>query len=114
MLESISKALGLLEDFTSITYAAAAVSDYMTEPVEHKIQSDKNDFTLTMQPVPKLLGKIKQWNPRTYLASFKLETDPSLLESKARGAIKKYGVDLVIANELKNRRTQVTAFQASN
>lgn len=114
MLESISKALGLLEDFTSITYCAAAVSDFTVDPQEHKIESGTGEITLTMKPVPKLLGKIKSWNPRTYLTSFKLETDLSLLESKARDSIKKYGCDLVIANDLKNRRTQVVAFEKSN
>ena len=112
-LESVSKALGLLEDFTSITYAAAAVSDFTTEPVEHKISSEGvREFELKMKPVPKLLSKINQWNPRTYLCTFKLETDATQLESKARRAIKDYSIDLVVANELKSRRTQVVAFQA--
>ena len=54
-----------------------------------------------MVPVPKLLGKVKSWNKETVLVSFKLETDAQILEQKAKGAIKKYGVDMVVANELK-------------
>ena len=67
---------------------------------------------LKLDPVPKILGKIKTWNPQTFLVSFKLETDIKILEQKARQAIAKYGVDAVVANELKSRRTQVTIFFA--
>jgi len=62
-------------------------------------------------PVPKRLGSVrKEWNPRTVLISFKLETDSKILESKARGAIAKYDVDMVVANELKSRRSKVTMY----
>ena len=39
--------------------------------------------------------------------SFKLETDPNILISKATGAITKYGVDCVIANLLHTRNSEV-------
>lgn len=67
-----------------------------------------------MQPTPKKLGKIKEWNPSTFLVSFKLETDVSILEKKAKDSMVKYGVDAVVANELKSRRTHVTVYHAKN
>ena len=64
-----------------------------------------------MQSVPKMMGHIKQyWNPSTLLVSFKLETDMSILEQKALGAITNYGVDMVVANQLATRREQVVVY----
>ena len=64
-----------------------------------------------MKPVPKQLGNIKKtWNPKTTLVSFKLETDESILEKKALAAIKNYGSDMVVANELETRRSKVTIY----
>ena len=48
------------------------------------------------------------------MTSFKLETDISILEKKAKGSIETYGVDAVVANELKSRRTHVTIYHAKN
>lgn len=48
-----------------------------------------------------------QWAPRAYTVSFKLETDESILISKARAAIEKYKVDAVVANVLQTRRDVV-------
>ena len=62
---------------------AAAVSDFyipMEQLLEHKIQSGshKDGLTLELLPVPKMLGKVKEWNPDTLLVSFKLETDQGM------------------------------------
>mmetsp|Transcript_35925 Transcript_35925/g.55170 ORF Transcript_35925/g.55170 Transcript_35925/m.55170 type:complete len:261 (-) Transcript_35925:1086-1868(-) len=71
-------------------------------------------MNLQLHPVPKMLGKIKEaWNPKTTLISFKLETDDALLEKKAKGAIQKYGVDMVVANILNKRRREVTIYHQS-
>lgn len=67
----------------------------------HKIQSNSSMLHLDLDPVPKMLLKLKTlWAPESYVISFKLETDPDLVISKARGAIAKYHVDMVIANQL--------------
>jgi phosphopantothenoylcysteine synthetase/decarboxylase len=61
--------------------------------------------------VPKLLGEIKlTWNPETLCASFKLETDAEILEKKVKQSIEKYGVDLVVANELHTRKVKVIMY----
>ena len=57
------------------------------------------------------MGHIKlSWNPNTFLVSFKLETDLSVLADKAKGAIINYDTDLVVANILATRRTKVIVF----
>jgi hypothetical protein len=65
--------------------------------------------------VPKLLGSFKQavtregaWAPEAVLVSFKLETNACILAAKAAGALDKYGVDLVVANQLQTYRRRVT------
>lgn len=67
---------------------------------------------VSLDPVPKMLGKIKaEWNPSTLAVSFKLETDLAILEKKALGAISNYKVDCVVANELHSRRFKVIIYE---
>ena len=114
-LELISRQLSA-QNMKSITYLAAAVSDFyipLERVHEHKIQgiSAETGFSLEMEAVPKMMGQIKQeWNPSTVLVSFKLETDQEILANKALAAMKQYGVDMVVANELKTRRSQVIIY----
>ena len=80
--------------------------------MEHKIQSREIDsLKIELMPVPKLLGHIKNvWNPKTLAVSFKLETDIKILKKKALGAIEKYQMDYVVANELQSRRWKVIIY----
>lgn len=109
-------------------YLAAAVSDFYLPPdkmAEHKIQSRSSSaqlegsliegepLTLTLDPVPKLLGQLKVWHPDAVVISFKLETDSELLVKKAQSAISKYGVDLVVANLLQLRMDECVMVKSS-
>jgi phosphopantothenate-cysteine ligase len=96
---------------------AAAVSDFYlpyADMAEHKIQSGsgaagaEEGLTLRLKPVPKALSALRHiWAPNAFIVSFKLETDPHLLLSKAAGAITKYGVHAVVANQLEQRYRQL-------
>jgi phosphopantothenate---cysteine ligase (ATP) len=56
---------------------------------------------LELHPVPKRLGVlVESWAPGAFVTSFKLETDPALLQTKAQMALRKYHVHLVVANQL--------------
>ena len=118
----------------ALLYLAAAVSDYYLPAEamsEHKIQSSAGPLTLTLMPVPKVgasvyaptyiprpppililrqvLGLVKSaWCPRACMVTFKLETDPSLLEGKSRHALTTYKHDCVVANILTTRKHTVT------
>lgn len=109
ILEVVSKHVAGLGP-RAMLYLAAAVSDFYIPKDEmsvHKIDSAEK-LTLELSQVPKLLGRIKnEWAPDAFLVSFKLETDAALVVPKAQKAIEKYGVDLVVANELKTRREKV-------
>lgn len=57
----------------------------------HKIQSEGGAPTISLQLVPKLLAPlVSLWVPHAFVVSFKLETDESILISKARDSLNKY------------------------
>jgi phosphopantothenate---cysteine ligase (ATP) len=109
----------------ALFFLAAAVSDYYIpadEMAEHKIQSGDGvapssaaqhnvdgSLTLTLQPVPKVMGLLKElWAPDAFVVSFKLETDSDVLRMKAERAVERYGCNMVIGNLLHSRHDKVT------
>jgi phosphopantothenate-cysteine ligase len=117
----------------AIFYLAAAVSDFFVPQdrmVEHKIQSSEefsaknqagdNDtkqpaartegrsLIIDLEPVPKFLKQLVDgWAPEGMIVSFKLETDPAMLVTKAEYSLKKYSHHLVIGNLLSTRKWEV-------
>ncbi|XP_063799014.1 phosphopantothenate--cysteine ligase [Pseudophryne corroboree] len=92
-------------------YLAAAVSDFYipaSEMPEHKIQSSSGPLQITMKMVPKMLSPlVKDWAPKAFVISFKLETDPDILIERARKALATYRHQVVVANILDTRRSYV-------
>ena len=106
-------------------YLAAAVSDFFIpqdKMEEHKIQSSEQStgavsdqptsgkqLVINLDPVPKFLSTlVSAWAPcGSMIVSFKLETDPDLLLSKARQSLYRYHHDLVIGNLLMTRKWEV-------
>jgi hypothetical protein len=85
---------------------------------DHKIQSSAG-LTMELSQVPKVLGALtSNWAPGAFVVSFKLETDSSILLSKASGAIYKYGVHMVVANLLQVSRflifVEINIFMSQN
>ena len=122
-LQLASKALADSQSL-ALMYLAAAVSDYYVpadEKSQHKIQSTSllNDgdnskpagaegLTLQLRPVPKTMGLLGgEWAPSSFLVSFKLETDKTILRRKAEAAVQKYGCHMVIGNLLQTRHSKV-------
>ena len=109
-------------------YLAAAVSDFFLPEdrlEEHKIQSSEPNPTsenselsrvasrskslvIDLEPVPKFLKTLVDgWAPQGMIVSFKLETDPSILVSKAQKSLDRYSHHLVIGNLLSTRKYEV-------
>ncbi|CAJ0844865.1 12690_t:CDS:2 [Entrophospora sp. SA101] len=110
LLRSATQIMNKLKE-NAMYYLAAAVSDFFI-PVQkvsqHKIQSGEGALTLKMDQVPKFLKPmVTNWAPEGFIVSFKLETDPSLLVEKARKALTRYGHQIVIANLLMTRKTEI-------
>jgi hypothetical protein len=81
---------------------------------EHKIQSG-GGLSLELSGVPKVLGAVKaEWAPAALVVSFKLETNEHVLLAKAAGALRKYAVDLVVANRLATYKRHVTLVMRSS
>ncbi|CAG8555754.1 4108_t:CDS:2 [Funneliformis mosseae] len=110
LLRSVTQIMTCLKE-RAMYYLAAAVSDFFIpsqKMVQHKIQSAEGGLTLSMDQVPKFLKPlVTNWVPEGFIVSFKLETDPSLLVSKSRQALTKYGHQIVIGNLLTTRKLEV-------
>ena len=103
----------------ALFYLAAAVSDFFiprNRMEEHKIQSRDGggsgtgrQLVINLDPVPKFLSNlVHSWAPKgSMIVSFKLETDPSLLVTKAEQALDRYQHDLVVGNLLTTRKWEV-------
>jgi phosphopantothenate-cysteine ligase len=75
---------------------------------KHKIESASGPLNMQLNQVPKMLFILrKQWAPSAFCVSFKLETDPDILLQKAEAALRKYGMNVVVANELANYKDVV-------
>ena len=86
---------------------AAAVSDY--RPIAEtrgKIGSENEELVLRLTRTPKIVDEIKELDSTAFLVKFKLEvgrTEPELLRI-ARESGERSGADLVVANDLTEKR----------
>lgn len=89
----------LLKTQPDAVILAAAVSDYITDMVQHKIRS-KDELKIVLKHAEKLISCVRELCPKTFLVGFKLLVDASLdqLVSAAQDSIKKNGCDLIVAN----------------
>ncbi|RLM62153.1 hypothetical protein C2845_PM14G04040 [Panicum miliaceum] len=98
-------------------FLAAAVSDFYVpweSMAKHKIESAVGPLNMQLNQVPKMLFILrKYWAPSAFCVSFKLETDPNILLQKAEMALKKYGMNVVVANELANYKDVVVMVTSS-
>jgi phosphopantothenate--cysteine ligase len=82
---------------------AAAVSDYGVDKIEGKLRS-KDQMSIELKPLPKIISNVKNWAPHSKLVGFKLlvnSTEEELI-SAAKKSIVYNGCDLVVANDLRD------------
>jgi phosphopantothenate-cysteine ligase len=87
----------------------SAIADDDEDALPPSAKTTGKHLVINLDPVPKLLAPlVTSWSPPgSMIVSFKLETDPSLLVSKAEGALKRYRHHLVIGNLLTTRKWEV-------
>ncbi|KAI4969479.1 hypothetical protein ZWY2020_000393 [Hordeum vulgare] len=116
LLQLVSTAMNCLERH-GMFYFAAAVSDFYVpweSMAKHKIQSAGGPLNMQLNQVPKMLFILRNhWAPSAFCVSFKLETDPDILIQKAEAALRKYGMNVVVANELANYKDVVVMVTSS-
>ncbi|HTH13646.1 MAG TPA: phosphopantothenoylcysteine decarboxylase, partial [Spirochaetia bacterium] len=82
--------------------AAAAVGDWTpAEPSKVKIPTSDGRLILELVPTPKILDRVKQWSPSTFVVAFRAQAglDDPALEADARARLAKAGADLIAAND---------------
>jgi phosphopantothenate-cysteine ligase len=78
------------------------------EPVSLVNSVRSRKLVVDLDPVPKFLKRLVDgWAPEGMIVSFKLETDPSTLVSKAHYSLDRYSHHLVIGNLLSTRKWEV-------
>lgn len=101
--EYAEKLKQLIQTFKpDIVILAAAVSDYLVSHyTNEKIRSSEN-LTITLQHAPKVINKIKEWSPNTFLVGFKLLIDASDAElvEAAQKTMNNSHANIVVANNL--------------
>lgn len=82
---------------------AAAVSDYGVDAIPGKARSS-DEMTIQLKPLPKLIRRVKEWSPTTFLVGFKLMVDVSKTElfETAMRSIHENHCDMVVGNDLKD------------
>jgi len=89
------------------------------EHVGHKsaieVKEDGAGIDIHLSPVPKCISLLRGvWAPDAFCISFKLETDKNILYDKAKMAMERYGIHMVIGNLLSTRHEKVWALQKRN
>ncbi|XP_047049358.1 phosphopantothenate--cysteine ligase 2-like [Lolium rigidum] len=100
--------------FPGIGWRSSCYSQYPPPPpgrAKHKIDAAVGPLNMQLSQVPKMLFILRNhWAPSAFCVSFKLETDPDILLQKA---LRKYGMNVVVANELANYKDVVVMVTSS-
>ncbi len=96
---------------------AAAVGDYtIAEREPGKLPSGSDELLLRLRPTPKILDRIREWDPNAFLVSFKAAppaTDEDSLEQIARAQLVRTGSNLVFANVIGDLQSLVLLVERS-
>ncbi|MBP2200817.1 phosphopantothenoylcysteine decarboxylase/phosphopantothenate--cysteine ligase [Methanococcus voltae] len=88
---------------SDIIISCAAISDYTPyEEIEGKINSDMEEKTIKLVKTPKVIHELKKNYPDKIIIGYKAEYNlkKSELMEKALDRLYKYGIDVIIANDL--------------
>uniref|UniRef100_A9A955 Coenzyme A biosynthesis bifunctional protein CoaBC n=1 Tax=Methanococcus maripaludis (strain C6 / ATCC BAA-1332) TaxID=444158 RepID=A9A955_METM6 len=100
--EMLEKALKLGET-ANIIISCAAISDYAPETnFKGKLSSDIETQIIKLKQAPKVLEELRKKFPEKIIIGYKAEygLDTNELKEKARIRLQKYGLDVIIANDL--------------
>ncbi|WP_459201441.1 bifunctional phosphopantothenoylcysteine decarboxylase/phosphopantothenate--cysteine ligase CoaBC [Methanococcus sp. CF] len=100
--EMLEKALELGE-YADVIISCAAISDYAPETnFEGKLSSDIETQVIKLKQTPKVLEELRKKFPKKIIVGYKAEygINTNELKEKAKIRLKKYGLDVIIANDL--------------
>ena len=90
------------ESQPDVFLAAAAVGDWTpADPSPTKLPTDGGRLILELVPTPKILDRVKEWSPSTYVVAFRAQSglDDAALEADAKARLAKAGADLIASND---------------
>lgn len=82
--------------------AAAAVGDWTpADPSAVKLPTAGGRLILELVPTPKIVDRVKQWSPSTFVVAFRAQAglDDQALEADAKVRLAKAGADLIASND---------------
>lgn len=82
--------------------AAAAVGDWTpADPSAVKLPTDGGRLVLELVPTPKILDRVKEWSPSTFVVAFRAQAglEDQALEADAKARLAKAGADLLASND---------------
>ncbi len=82
---------------------SAAVGDYEVVDAATKLPSGQAELVLRLTPTPKIVDRVRDWDPDVFLVSFKAgspDWDDAHLEAVARAQLVRTRSDVVFANRL--------------
>ncbi len=86
----------------AVVFHAAAVSDFTVKGSYAKKLSSGTSHRLTLVPAPKILPRIKQWNPKAVVVGFKAAHEPDIqkLGRIAKKKLRESGADAIVGNDI--------------
>lgn len=106
MLQAVKQELS--NEKYHIAVLSAAAADYgATDRINEKTPSGKDQWTINLKPLPKVVENVKKIDPNVYLVGFKAEYDLSddELIQRAYDRMIDSGMDLVVANDVARKST---------
>jgi len=102
LLQTLQQELTARERYSAVVHAMAVLDYVPQQEHEGKVPSGRDTWTLRLVRTPKVIRRIKDWSPRSYLVGFKLEAGrpPERLAEIATAFLRQSRADLVVANDL--------------
>jgi phosphopantothenoylcysteine decarboxylase/phosphopantothenate--cysteine ligase len=81
--------------------AAAAVGDWAPAEASAVKLPTAGRITVELVPTPKILDRVKEWSPDTFVVAFRAQAglDDGALAADAKARLDKAGADLIAAND---------------
>jgi len=100
--QTVGQLLKLLDKYDVSRYdlilVPAALSDFAPAPSKEKIPTDQGAVTTRLEPLPKILPRLRADAPDAFIVGFKAESDPKKVIERAQERMASHKANLFIAN----------------
>lgn len=100
--QTVGDLVGLLGKYDVSRYdlilVPAALSDFAPTPKKEKIPTDAGAIDARLEPLPKILPRIRKDAPDAFLVGFKAESDARKLVERTKERLVSYKADLFVGN----------------